>query len=179
MDKANFRPIENVTQRKVALFWSRVAVGKSAECWEWRGGTFDSGYGLFSCGGCSHGAHRFAYYLWHNVDPTDAQVCHRCDNPLCCNPLHLFLGTIADNMLDKTGKGRCATGERNGNAKLTSEQVVEIKRLYATGHYSHSAIATQFNVSRHTVGRITQNQAWRFISTAPTPASPPATAAGR
>lgn len=141
----------------------------------WRGGTC-KGYGTFvarALGG-SFRAHRFAYALAHGPIPEGLHVLHRCDNPPCCNPDHLFLGTHADNVADMIAKGRNAKGERsgarrhpesvargekNGHAKLTAAQVAEIRatpRKIGTQH----ALALRFGVSDATISMIVNGKVW-------------------
>lgn len=100
-------------QDPVTRFWAKVA--KSAGCWEWRGTTSQKGYGRFAFGPRQHtvGAHRFSYAIAHGVAVADfstLQVCHRCDNPRCVRPEHLFLGTPTDNVRDSVAKGRMRNG---------------------------------------------------------------------
>lgn len=92
----------------VAAFWARVdkSAGPDA-CWPWTGSTFRSGYGQIGNRHLPVLAHRAAHQLTHGAIPRGACVLHRCDNPLCCNPAHLFVGSARDNARDKAAKGRC------------------------------------------------------------------------
>lgn len=104
-------------------FWSRVDVGAPNACWEWQGARDSFGYGQ-----AREATHRTAWALTHGPIPSGMCVCHRCDNPPCCNPDHLFLGTRADNNRDRHAKGRSANlerGERHPQAGLTAAKVSE------------------------------------------------------
>src|SRR5690349_3504200 len=85
-------------------FWS--IVDKSKDCWEWKNSLNQSGYGVFYQNSVGYFAHRVSYFLMNGEIPIGLLVCHKCDNPKCVNPEHLFLGTSKDNMLDKVLKGR-------------------------------------------------------------------------
>jgi hypothetical protein len=93
-------------------FWSKVNANSPAECWPWTGGVTHNGYGKFSLGPlCARRivrSHRLVWEMVHGAVPDGMQVLHRCDNPRCCNPEHLFLGTNADNVADKVAKNRQA-----------------------------------------------------------------------
>lgn len=96
-----------------ARFWGRVT--RTAGCWEWQGARYPEGYGSLSVNGRRWQAHRLAYSLARGPIPPGMFVCHACDNPSCCNPAHLFLGTNQDNMADMVAKGRKVglVGDRN------------------------------------------------------------------
>lgn len=128
-------------------------------CWEWYGRRHSAGYGLISRG---RYAHRAAYAQAHGPIDSAQHVLHRCDNPPCCNPAHLFLGTQADNMADKQAKGRQARGARNGSAKLTEHDVRGIRCLVSYGE-THAAIAGRFGVAPSQVSMIRNGHTWRHV----------------
>lgn len=181
MAKAKHLP--TITAIDATRFWFHVRRGEPNECWPWQLSVKVGGYGQFQVSGRSVAAHRVAYYLGHGVDPGEYLVCHACDNPPCCNPKHLFLGTEADNSADCSRKGRhnppsgtrsgrytyperTARGERAGGSKLTERQVRDIRALYAAGQYSQQQLADMFDVSRETVSQITRGGNWRHITDA-------------
>jgi hypothetical protein len=144
-------------------FWSKVDKRGPDECWPWSGAG-GSGYGrIQEAGKGSHllSATRVAWEMQHGPVPPGLNVLHKCDNPPCVNPRHLFLGTQADNTNDAIGKGRHVPprGERNGQSKLTTDQVAEIRRLRAAG-LSGKTIAARFGVSQATVSMIHRARRW-------------------
>jgi hypothetical protein len=119
------------TQKDVERFWRKVDKESSqtfyngSRCWEWKAACNEHGYGIVGMGGRiggTHLAHRVAYQMKFGEIPNGLFACHHCDNPLCCNPIHLFLGTQKDNMQDMQSKGRkvvsVMSGEKNGFSKL-------------------------------------------------------------
>lgn len=129
----------------VAAFWARVdkSAGPDA-CWPWTGSTFRSGYGQIGNRHLPVLAHRAAHQLTHGAIPRGACVLHRCDNPLCCNPAHLFVGSARDNARDKAAKGRCR------NYVLGAEGVARLHALRAAGRRSED-IARDLGITEGTV----------------------------
>lgn len=147
-------------------FWNRVKIGKPNECWPWLAGSkIVGGYGTLTVLGVSHPAHRFAYELTYGKPDYSKDCCHKCDNPPCCNPKHLFMGTVAENILDCMAKGRTrgAVGERNYGAKLTPKQVLKIRKLWATGRFTQPMIANKYGLCRMQANRIIIRRAWKHI----------------
>jgi len=143
--------------------WNRT--NRESGCWIWTGCKNADGYGTISVNGKMHMAHRLSWELTNGPIPNGLFVCHKCDNPSCINPEHLFLGTNKDNMQDKVKKGRKngggpARGERNGSAKITKADVLEIRKLHANG-ISGRKIADKFGISDSQVFRIILNQCWK------------------
>lgn len=110
--------------------------------------------------------HRLMYWAANNQpDMTGLVVMHSCDTPNCINPAHLKLGTVKDNNVDRSNKGRSAKGEKSGRSKLTELQVKEINDLYATGNYSQQDIATTYNVNQTCISAILLCKSWKHLAT--------------
>ena len=139
-------------------------VEKTATCWLWTGAVQKRGhpYGKFRVREQNRTvrAHRMAYELTYGVVPNGLAVLHRCDNPRCVNPEHLFLGTQAENQADMKAKGRQARGERIAGAKLTWEEVREIRALSASGQNS-VVLGKRFGVASSIVRRIIAGKIWK------------------
>lgn len=146
-------------------FWRKVARGGPDECWPWQACKQANGYGRFAVSDgrpqINQYAHRIAWELT-NGSPGDLYVLHRCDNPPCCNPAHLFLGTQADNAHDRDRKGRhnCGRGSKSGRAKLSEAAVDEIRALRKAG-WTLRAIGARFGVVQTTVGDVLRGETWR------------------
>jgi hypothetical protein len=141
-------------------FWSKVKRRDESQCWEWQAGLFTSGYGQFKLAKKPVKAHRVAWMLTYGHLDDDLCVLHRCDNPKCCNPAHLFTGTRADNGRDCALKDRTAHGATHPNAKLNGEQAREIVKRKAEG-MSVRAIAREFGVNHWTVTYVLRGATWR------------------
>jgi hypothetical protein len=151
----NKRYEEPVSRR---LTWS-MAVDEATGCWNWTGPLKPDGYGRITIAGAADTVHRAAYRTWCGPIPDGMSVCHRCDNRRCMNPLHLFLGTNAENTADRDQKGRQARGESSGRAKLTDDDVRSIRM--ASGTYR--SIAARFGVGESTVSRIRSRSGWAHV----------------
>ena len=151
----------------VKRFWSRVDIRGENECWPWLGFIKENGYGYFSCYKKMRYTHRVAYILTYGFFDLSLQVCHSCDNPPCCNPAHLWLGSQKDNIQDCIKKGRdMFIGERNGGHILSTSSVNKIRTLLAEG-YEGASIAKLFNVSQAAISRIKNNHAWHEAGASP------------
>lgn len=121
-------------ERAVKNFWKKVL--KTESCWVWTASKDGSGYGIFGTGRFgSKRAHRFSWELIKEKIPTGFELCHKCDNPACVNPDHLFIGTHTDNMRDASNKNKFPLryGLDHPRGKLSDEQVVEIVKKYNEG----------------------------------------------
>ena len=155
------RPLTPLPER----FWPKVDM--SGDCWLWQARRDKDGYGDIRLGG-KHGghvrAHRVSWELHNGCIPDGLIVCHKCDNPPCVNPAHLFLGTHKDNSIDRTrkGRGRDSRGEKQGGAKLTANDVIDIRSLRAFGAEGR-ALARAFGVSEASIAFICQRKTWRHV----------------
>lgn len=133
-------------------------------CWEWVGYKFTDGYAAFWKDGKQNRASRVSYTLFVDDIPENMCVCHSCDNKLCVNPLHLFLGTHQDNMTDKVKKNRQyrPKGEDHGNHKLTEQSVYKIRELCKNG-YNQYRIADMFGISQSSVSEICNYKTWSCL----------------
>lgn len=128
-------------------------------CWIWTGAIFPArGYGAFAGNG-EQLAHRFAWSLYVGPIPAGKHVLHRCDVPACVNPGHLFLGDQRSNMADKVAKRRQAKGRDFARAKLTEEQVLEIRRA----PQPQTVIAAKYGIHQGTVSGIKTRKIWKHI----------------
>jgi hypothetical protein len=143
-------------------FWAKV--NKTDDCWLWTAATV-AGYGAIGLRGKHIKAHRYSWELANGPIPDGLHVLHRCDNPPCVRPDHLFLGTHADNMADMSAKGRVNSvrGEKNKSAVLTETDVVEIRRLKQAG-VSSTELGRRFGVSANTALLITKRKKWSHVA---------------
>ena len=180
-------------------FWSHVSIRSPDECWPWMLSTKRGGYGQFKLGGTSRSAHKLAFELHHgvrlptpkNITPQTVCVLHRCNNPPCCNPAHLWLGTPKENIADAYLKGRFdarnasrwpesrARGLRNGKytkpentprgsshprARLTEEDVAAIRRRFTGKRGECVAIAKEYGMRPVTIYDIRSGKIWRHVT---------------
>ena len=145
-----YHRIKNDRGTQEERFWKYVDKKGKNECWEWlRSKTF-GGYGRIQICGKAKLTSRFSYELHFGKIPKDLFVLHRCDNPSCCNPKHLFLGTAKDNMIDKMNKGRCFNGML-GKFKLSKSKIEKIKKMYKTGEYTQKELGEKFKINQGTI----------------------------
>ena len=143
-------------------FWEKVQIRGIDECWEWTA-ALNRGYGWFNIHRKARHSNRVAAFLCGLIDSMDSKlhVLHKCDNPKCCNPNHFFLGTNRDNIADRVAKGRTGfrrmIGETNGMAKLSNEDIKNIRKMYNEGNASQSQIARLFNVRQPHISKVVNN----------------------
>lgn len=152
-----------MTHKERARFWAKVdKSGGESACWLWTGSTA-AGYGRIWQRGKAHQAHRVSWYE-HKCDPGDLLVLHKCDNPPCVNPSHLFLGTHATNRADMVRKGRenlggRGKGSQHARAKLTEALIVSILRSSKSG----TVLAKVHGVSPTTIRDIRARRTWQHV----------------
>lgn len=147
------------------LFWKKVDIGPSNQCWNWRGCVNSTGYGSLKYQGRSMLAHRIAFELadirgLHSIEC----VCHHCDNPICCNPIHLFVGSKSDNNSDRHAKGRSRgganRGAKNPRARLTD---MEIHHIF-TSPLPPRLISEQYRIPVSYICDIRAGRAWASVT---------------
>lgn len=150
----------NWSDQKIARFWSLIQRGAQDECWPWIGGRNKHGYGVVYASNRNEGdscttAHRVAYLLAKGVFDSNLMVLHSCDNPPCCNPAHLRVGTAKDNAQDAILRNRRPTTIKFAPRvrKLSDQDVEEICRLSIKGR-SARELAEAYGVARSTISDI-------------------------
>ncbi len=146
-------------------------------CWPWIGAVNRRGYGVTSINHRLVTTHRLAYFYEHGSFPDGLCVCHRCDNPPCCNPAHLFIGTTQDNTADMVRKKRQSSGEKHSKAimpgryrgiahyaaKMTEAEVLNVRRLFDVENLSPRSISKTLNLPWRRVQKIAYRQTWKHI----------------
>jgi hypothetical protein len=158
MTCTKIRHLPTLTANDVSRFHATVARGHADGCWPWSGSIDHYGYGRFSVGGKWYRASRIAMLIQMGSDPGSLCVCHSCDNPCCCNPRHLFLGTQHDNVRDCCDKGRHKYGL--SAATLTSQQVIAIKG----STLSIGELAQRYGVAQNTISAIQMGRLWPQVA---------------
>lgn len=178
----------NLTQVQLNNFWKKVK--RTDTCWNWIGGKTERGYGRFGAFGKKFQAHRLCFIIHFGIIPAERPcVCHRCDNPACVNPAHLFSGTHSDNMKDMVSKGRAVNvgnlppdcrqfgdnngsrihpesrprGECNALAKITEKDVLEMRMDYSSGTISQIQLASKYGIKQPQISRILRRVSWSHI----------------
>jgi len=165
--KAAVNAIPVTLERLRKKFFASIEKAENG-CWNWTGPK-QLGYGILQVGKYKgpnwfkERAHRFSYRLHSGKNVSEEMfICHRCDNPACVNPEHLFLGTPLDNMQDKVRKQRHACGEKSNRGHLTEEDIEQIFQLKKQG-LSNKQIAEQFNLHVRTTYRILNRESWAHM----------------
>lgn len=147
-------------------FFARIGHVTAMGCIPWPGAALASGYGVVFGGGGRRGgrlAHRVAYAFFVAPIPPGGHVLHRCDNPSCVNPAHLFLGDQQSNNADKVSKGRQCRGQTRPASKLTDEQVRQIRRRHEQGT-SQKQLRIEYGVSKSVMSHLINRQAWKHVT---------------
>lgn len=166
MTKHNLSITEYMIEAK-KRFMSYVSIPQNEyDCWLWKGDIGKDGYGRFEMkvesGYKTHRAHRISYMFFVDSIPDDKLICHSCDNTLCVNPNHLFLGTNQDNIDDRTKKNRQAKGEKVNTNKLTRQNVYQIREMIEQG-YTLQKIASIFGVCDVAISSIKSGKSWKWL----------------
>ena len=140
-------------------YWSKVT--KTDACWLWTAAT-TRGYGVITIARRLYYAHRLGWELANGPIPRGKHVLHRCDNPPCVRPDHLFLGTQADNVRDAARKHRMSSGERRPNHKATAADVVRMRELHRQGLNARQ-MADQFPIGERTIRKILAGRNWKDV----------------
>jgi hypothetical protein len=163
----SYKPIPRRSAVQAERFWRKVDRTRVDGCWPWNGAVFrlrGAPRGQARINGTLFYASRVAYFVATGVDPGERLVCHTCDNPLCVNPNHLFLGSHNDNIADMVRKGRGSgpfgRGEASNSHKLTDEMVRAIRRACGT----RREIAERFGVSQPTVSGVVNRVRWSHVA---------------
>lgn len=142
-------------------FWAKVQRTESG-CWLWTAAQFAKGYGMFQLRNRTVQAHRLSF-AWAYGEP-DQHLCvaHTCDTPACVNPAHLFAATAGQNNADRDAKGRAVNprGERHGRARLSAEDVAEIRRCYAAREQTQRDLSRRYGVTQSHIWRIIHHESW-------------------
>ncbi len=166
-------PIQDILDKQdIARFHSKYTLGQKPEdCWKWSGTTNHGGYGILHVRRPGKEwnvqAHRIAYFIHKGQDPGKLLVCHHCDNRICVNPDHLFLGDIAANMADRDRKNRTPRGTDYKRTKLTEEKVILIRFLFNSNQLEFDSdkakLASELGVSKANIYQIIQRKSWKHI----------------
>lgn len=164
------KSVRTVEEQK-SDFWERVKIGGKDECWPWTGGVSElkegRNYGVVWMAGVKKKTHRVAFEFTKGQIEKGLLVCHTCDNPICCNPNHLFQGTNLDNMRDclSKGRGRKEHGEDRYNAKLTEDDVRQIRRRFVKRCPKNglAALGREFGVYDTMIHSIVTRKRWKHV----------------
>lgn len=166
-------PAKYTPEQRINTLWSNINKNGSipahmphlGKCWEWLAFCDKDGYGKCNFNRQSKLVHRIVWELINGLIPNGLSVLHKCDNPRCCNPEHLFLGTHLDNNRDMVAKGRNnpSKGEKQRSHKLTELDVIAIRKRYANGEKKVSKLANEYGVNRNTIYDVINRKYWNWL----------------
>lgn len=155
------KPIPEILTSILIRFWSKVDQCSDSECWNWVD-AISKNYGYFGINSNVYLAHRISYYIHYKEDPGELLVCHECNNKLCVNPHHLFLGTNQENIQHSFDSGISShRGILHPKAILTNADIREIRKLEGT--MTQTKIGKLFGVSRGAITGILTGRKWGHI----------------
>jgi len=145
--------------------WKRINKRDENDCWEWVGGKDKDGYGRMMIDRHNYRTHRLTYIETYGSIPEGLIICHRCNNPSCCNPNHLYAGTIRENSQQCTKEGRRVSGEKHYKTILSDKDILKIRSLYSTGTFSQRELGRMFGVTQAAIWYIINNKTRKYILT--------------
>lgn len=145
--------------------WARLDRRNKYACWEWPGNRRPNGYGIIYADGKQRSTHRLSWESTHGEIPAGMLVCHKCDNRLCCNPSHLFLGTQSDNIMDCVSKNRNnhVKGESHPGSVFSEFDIRYIRKMYDSGAKIQQELANEYGVRHGTISKIVRRERWVHI----------------
>lgn len=172
---ADIKNLEDVKNR----FWTKVDIGSKNECWNWKSSAIRAGYGVLKINDKSESSHRISYILNYGEIPINLLVLHKCDNKICVNPNHLFLGNHQENMKDMRVKGRSAKGDKSGArlhpetvkrgekvalSKVNEFQIIDMLKLYFDDKIHPLIIIAKYNFDRSSFYKLLSGQLWKHVT---------------
>lgn len=149
--------------KDIQRFWRKIDKREEDDCWIWKGAISNNRYGHMNYDGKDEYSHRLCYMISYGEIPENMEVCHNCNNPLCCNPRHLCIGTHQDNMRYMVDTGRSTKGEKHPNHLLTEEEIDQIRDKYSKSKdkIKQSDLAMMYEVSTHAISDVICNKTWK------------------
>lgn len=146
-------------------FLHHTITNNTNKCLEWPFRKDKNGYGMCVRNGIRR-AHRIVFFMFHGSIENGMHILHKCDNPSCCNPKHLFSGTHSDNMKDMARKGRAVLpdnkGEKHGKTSLTDKDVITIRQRYGAGKITQKKLGLEYGISRTSISDIIRFVTWKI-----------------